>query len=229
VAASASFAGLDPSALVLWHGTSRERANKIAEHGLFHKKGLWTARHPTIPHGFCRMRSDRFGTEGAVVCLVLDRDRLIEGRDFEVEPNGNVFRFQHGLPPEVVEYVLVREEIRFTGSKRASSPKPWPKARFKHSSGLWKPAQQPPVRFSQSESFSTLSEYLRLCVSRLLNELDGATPIEVLSVLHALVEPSDCLRHSEIIELLDSVSARTRKAGKWKVFMPNQELQATSQ
>jgi hypothetical protein len=114
------------------------------------------------------------------------------------------------------------------GTRRASSPKPWPKARFKHSSGQWRPVQQPPVRFSESESFSTLSEYLRLCVTKLLGGLNGATPLEVLSVLHSLVEPSDSLRHDEIIDLMDSLSSLTRKAGKWKVFMPNREVQATS-
>jgi len=229
VAASESYAELGQSALVLWHGTSRERADKIAEHGLFHKKGLWTAHHPNVPHAFCRGRSERFGTEGAVVCLVLDRNQLVEGRDFEVEPNENVVRFQHGLPPEVVEYILVREEIRFSGSSRASLPKPWPKTRFKHSSGEWRPVQQTPVRFSESESFSTLPEYVHLCISKLLNELNGVAPLEVLSVLHSLVEPSDSLRHGDILDLLDSLSSRIRRAGKWKVFVPNQEVQATSQ
>ena len=48
------YAELGKNALLLWHGTSRERAEKIIEHGLFHKKGLWTALHPKIPHDFCR-------------------------------------------------------------------------------------------------------------------------------------------------------------------------------
>jgi len=159
----------------------------------------------------------------------LDRDQLVEGRDFEVNPDENVVRFQHGLPPEVVEYVLVREEIRFLGPERASSPKPWPKARFKHSFGEWIPVQQPPVRFSEFESFSTLPEYLHLCVTKLLNELDGVTPLEVFSVLHSLAEPSDSLRHGDILGLLNSLSPRTRNAGKWKVFLPTKEVQATSQ
>ena len=36
VSASARYRELESDALVLWHGTSRERAGKIAEHGLFH-------------------------------------------------------------------------------------------------------------------------------------------------------------------------------------------------
>ncbi len=229
IPASESYVQLGQSALVLWHGTSRERADRIAEHGLFHKKGLWTAHHPNVPHSFCRMRSERFGTEGAVVCLVLDRNQLTEGRDFEVEPNENVIRFHHGLPPDVVAYVLAREEIRFLGTRRASLPTPWPKARFKHSFGQWRPVRRPPVRFSESESFSTLSEYLRLCVTKLLRELNGATPLEVLSVLHSLVAPWDSLRHGDVLDVLESLSQGTRKAGKWKVFLPNREVQTTSQ
>ena len=223
IVASESYAELGRSALVLWHGTSRERADSIAEHGLFHKKGLWTARHPSIPHSFCRMRSERFGTEGAVVCLVLDREQLVEGADFEAE-NENIVRFHHRLPPSAVEYVLVREGIRFSGAKRAASPCPWPKARFKHSSGQWVPLQQPPVRFSETESFSTLSEYLRLCILELFGQLNGVAPLELLSALHSLVEPPDCLRHGEILELLESLSVRIQKVAKYKLFMPNQEV-----
>lgn len=228
VPGSESYARLGDAAMVLWHGTSRERADKIEEHGLFHKRGVWTARHPNVPHSFCGGRSERFGTEGAVVCLVLDRNQLVEGRDFEVEPNENVVRFQHGLPPEVVEYVLVREKIRFLGSRGASSPKPWPKARFKHSLGEWRPVQQPPVRFSEFESFSTLPEYLRLCVTKLLSALNGVTPLEVLSVLHSLVDPWDSLRHRDILDSLDSLSSHTRKVGKWKVFCPTKECRRRS-
>jgi len=54
---SGRYAEFGGDALVLWHGTSHERAEEIAEHGLFHKRGLWAAKHPAIPHGFCRTRS----------------------------------------------------------------------------------------------------------------------------------------------------------------------------
>ncbi|MFQ6133410.1 MAG: hypothetical protein ACE5R4_15315, partial [Armatimonadota bacterium] len=67
------------------NGLEEEQAEKILEHGLFHKKGLWTALKPRMAHAFCRMRSERFGTEGAVVCLVIDLDQFVEGRDFERE------------------------------------------------------------------------------------------------------------------------------------------------
>lgn len=110
-APSAVYEDLGESAWVLWHGTSRARAEKIAEHGLFHKRGVWAAVHPAIPHGFCRDRSERFTTEGAVVCLVLDRAACVEGRDYEIETAENVIRFHHGLPPEVAQYILVHDEI----------------------------------------------------------------------------------------------------------------------
>jgi hypothetical protein len=227
VPGSESYARLRDAAMVLWHGTSRERADKIVEHGLFHKKGLWTARHPAVPHMFCRRRSEHSGTEGAVVCLVLDKSQLLEGLDYEVEPNENVVRFQHGLPPEVVEYVLVREEIRFVGTERASDLGPWPKARFKRYSGQWRPVQKAPVRFSESESFSTLTDYERLCISKLLRELNAVTPLEVLSVLFSLVDPWESLRHDDIVDMLHSMSSLIRRIGRWRVFLPNQELQAT--
>jgi len=218
---------LGDAAMVLWHGTSRQRAEKITEHGLFHKRGLWAARHPNVPHSFCRMRSDRFGTEGAMVCLVLDRTQLTEGRDFQVETNGNIVRFHHGLPPDVVQYVLIREEIRYAGSGQASESRPWPGARFKHSSGQWLPLQRSPVRFSESQTFSTLPEYERLCICKILNELNGASPLEVLSALYSLVTPWESLRHGDILELLESLSSQTRSAGKWKLFLPDKTLEVT--
>jgi len=228
VPGSRAYEEFGDSALVLWHGTSRERADKITEHGLFHKKGLWTARHPGIPHSFCRGRSERFGAEGAVVCLVLDQAELIEGRDFEVEGAGNIFRFHGGLPPEVVQYVLVREEIRFVGADRASTPRPWPQAQFKGASGEWKPLRRAPVRFSDTESFSTLPEYVHLCLARLLDELHGVSPLEAISVLYSLVKPWDCLRHTDVIDALRPLSSRTRKVGKWDVFLPIDEVEATT-
>ena len=221
---SSLYQELADNALVLWHGTSRERAERIIEHGLFHKKGLWTAVHPRIPHSFCRSRSERFGTEGAVVCIVLDRNEITEGRDFEAR--GDVIRFHHGLPPDVVQYVLLREEVRFTGDARGNNPKPWPGARFKYSAGEWCPVQTIPVRFSDSDSFSTLDEFVNLCVSRIFFELSDVTPLEVLSVLYSLVQPWDCLTHKDVINLLESVTLKRRNVGKWRLFSSNRSNQS---
>jgi hypothetical protein len=206
------------SAMVLWHGTSRDRAEKIAEHGLFHKRGLWTAPHPRVPHTFCRMRATRFRIEGAVVCLVINRNQMVEGRDYEVEKYGNVIRFQHGLPTKVVQYILVQDRIQFVGTERAKNNQPWPTARFKHTEGKWRTIRQPPVRFSGTETFSTAADFVELCMKKVINELDGASPLEVLSVLYSLIEPWECLHHSKIIDMLEASSFQMKTNGKWKIF-----------
>jgi hypothetical protein len=48
--ASVRYAEFGGDAMVLWHGTSLPRAEKISEHGLFHKRGLWTTLNPFIAH-----------------------------------------------------------------------------------------------------------------------------------------------------------------------------------
>jgi len=54
--ASARYDELGDDTIVLWHGTSSTRAEKIAEFGLFHKRGLWTTLNPQIAHGYTRGR-----------------------------------------------------------------------------------------------------------------------------------------------------------------------------
>jgi hypothetical protein len=78
------------------------RAEKIVQHGLFHKDGVWTTTNPTISHAFCRWRSDRFELPGAVVCLVIDKSELVEGRHFTLEGKGDIYRFHAALPPAVL-------------------------------------------------------------------------------------------------------------------------------
>jgi hypothetical protein len=218
--ASGAYSRLGDTAMVLWHGTSRERADLIAEHGLHSKRGVWTARRPDIAHSYCRTRSDRFGCAGAMVCLVLDPTQVEEGRDYELEGNGSVVRFHHTVSPEVIEYVLVREEIRFVGRERAAEPRPWPRSRFKHTDGQWRPVRRTPVRFSDEASYSTLAEFSELCTAALLEELDGATPLELLSVMHSLVQPWECLRHADLIDLLDSLSSGVRRVAGTRVYLP---------
>ena len=218
VAASARCAGLGRSALVLWHGTSRERADKISEHGLFHKKGLWTALHPSIPHSFCRGRAEEYGTEGAVVCIVLDRSAITEGVDFEIEGNGNVHRFFHGLGPEVVEYVLTREGMVFTGAERAREPAPWPSARFKRSEGAWVPEQKTPVRYSGAESYSTAREFSTITVRRAAEELGPAAPLELMSSVYACMSPAEAIMHDEVLDIIEAECSRGPQRGKWRTF-----------
>jgi len=226
VPASERYQDFGSDARVLWHGTSRQRAEKIVEHGLFHKKGLWTTLDPSIAHSFCRSRSERFGTEGAVVCLVLDRSALVRGRDFGVEGKGDVFRFQHGLPPDVVEYVLVKEEIRFTGQRRARRPLPWRTAAFKKRSGAWVPVQRTPVRYSDSSSYSSVEDFTRICADRLLADLTEVTALEVFSTLYVSISPWDALAHEDVLPLIEEKCVPLRHRGKWQTFRARTSSQA---
>jgi hypothetical protein len=218
VAPSGRWAAVGPDALVLWHGTSRERADKIREHGLFHKKGLWTTLDPRVAHGYCRGRSERFATEGAMVCIVLDPGEVAEGQHYDTESKGDILRFHQGLPPDVVEYVLVADEIRFTGPRRARRPTPWPKGRFKRRGGEWVPVSRPPVRYSDEASYATLEEFVGLTMDRLLEELGAAAAIEVFSMLYALVEPWDALEHDVVFDLLEERCIPDVRRAKWRTF-----------
>lgn len=217
-AASQRYRQLGADALVLWHGTSRERAEKVIEHGLFHKRGLWTAADPSMAHSFCRSRSDRYATEGAVVCLVLDRSALTEGLDYDVDGPRNVYRFHAGLPPDVVEYVLLDDEILFTGDARAREPRPWTTAKFKRESGEWVPVQKTPVRYSETESYRSVEDFARICVNRLLGELGELTALEVFSALYAAVSPNDALAHAEVFDLIEELCVPHRRRHKWQTY-----------
>ncbi len=213
---SARYDALGARALVLWHGTTRTRADRIAEHGLFHKRGLWTALDPSIAHGYCRRGAERFdteasggngaadSTEGALVSLVLDRAEFVQGRDYNTEMDGRILRFHHGLPPDVVEYVLVREAIRFTGLHHAPQPAPWPQARFRRHEGAWVPLQRAPVRYSESKSYSSLHELILLCLDRFLAEDGEVTALDLFSALYAAVTPWDALPHQAVFDVLEA-------------------------
>jgi len=236
IPASARYQELGANALVLWHGTSRPRADKIAEHGLFRKKGVWATLDPRISHGFCRLWPGRpcpacidsragdgppttpFKATGAVVCLVFDRRELAEGRDYDAEGKGDVFRFHHCLPPDVVEYVLVSDAIRFIGSQAAAEPRPWRRAEFKRHSGQWVPVQKAPVRYSESASYSSVAEFAGLCLSRLLEELGPLTALEAFSSLYALIEPPDALEHDAVLDLLETTCIARARPGGWRTF-----------
>ena len=213
VPASGRCQELGSDALVLWHGTSRLRAEKIQEHGLFHKRGLWTTLDPALAHSFCRSRSERFGIEGAVVCLVLDQTTSVEGLDFDIEGRGDIYRFRHGLPSDVVEYVLMHEAIRFTDRARTRFPAPWPGGKFKRQSGTWAPVQRAPVRYSETADCSTLLDFVLLCLGRLLTELTEVSALEVFSTLYAAVDPQDALTHSDILSLIEERCEPARHHG----------------
>jgi hypothetical protein len=155
--------------------------------------------------------------EGAVLCLVLDIRDFVPGRDFEAERNENVIRFHHGLPPDVVEYVLVHEEIRFTGPTRARLS-PYPEARFKKRTGKWVPVQKSPVRYSRSAVYSDPQEFLRVCTERLLEELGELTALEIFSAVFAAVDPWDVVTHRDILDTIERRCVPNRQVGKWRTL-----------
>ena len=213
-----------PGAIVLWHGTSRPRAEKIAAHGLFHKKGLWSARDPRIAHGYCRGRSERFATQGAMVCIVLDWPQLHEGVDYALENDGEIVRFHGGLPPHVVEYVLTHDSLAFTGPRRAPRPRPWPRASFKKKGGRWLPLQTPPVRYpgADGQTYATLDEFLALTLRRLLDDLGAVTALEVFSTFYACVRPWDALTHDDVLHLLETSCVPARRHPHAPTFRPRE-------
>ena len=218
LAASARYGELGHNAIVLWHGTSVERAEKIVEHGLFHKGGLWATLNPRIAHGSTRARSIRFGTEGATLCLVLDGRELVEGANVEREGrDGEVYRFHHGLPPDALAYVLMPTEIRLCG-QRAKQPKAWPIGRFVKRHGRWTPMAKPPVRYNAVTSYSTVGQFVDLCVNRLLDEQPLVSALEVFSVVYALVQPWDAVRHEDVLEVIERRCAPHGCAGGAHVY-----------
>ena len=105
--ASARYAELGADALVLWHGTSDERAEQIKEVGLFHKRGLWTTLDPRIAHGYTRGRagsSREYGAGSATIVLVLDRRAITEGVHYTHE-SPKIYRFHAGLDSQYIEYI----------------------------------------------------------------------------------------------------------------------------
>ena len=217
---SARFEGMGEGAVVLWHGTSRERAESIAAHGLFHKGGVWTARHPSIAHGFCRSRAEEAEGEGAMVCVVLDRNELVGGRDYHIEGGeglNQVVVFHGKLSAGVVEYILLKDSMRFSGVERTKD-RPRPSARFKKAHGEWVPVQKAPVRFSDEESYSTVGEFAALCLKALLRELGAVAPIEIFAGIYSLIEPWEVLGHEDILDLIDRNCREARKRGKFTTY-----------
>jgi len=219
VAASGRCAELGNDALVLWHGTSAGRAEKIREVGLFHKRGLWTTTDPATAHNFTRNRSTRFDAGAAMIVVLLDRRELEPDVDYEPQGrDGSVLRFHRGLPPDVVEYILFDDRIEFVGVRKARLPKPWGVARFKKHEGRWVPRSKPPVRLDHERAYRTFDEWLDLSVRRVLDELSAACAIEVFSSLYATVDPTDALEHDRVLAKLEDLCAAPRQRKGLKQF-----------
>ncbi len=208
-APSARYAELGQDAIVLWHGTTRPRAERIREHGLAHYRGVWATLEPGIAHGYSRGRGERYQAGAATIVLVLDRRETRPGRDYELETD-EVARFHHDLPPDSVEFILWDDRIEFVGSQSAGSPSPWGVARFKKREGQWVPLSQPPVRLDAERSYSTLAEWLDQSVGRILETFGAAAAIEVFSSLYSTIDPWEALSHEEVFAALEEACAEPR-------------------
>ena len=206
---SARYVELGPNALVLWHGTSALRAEKIRRVGLYPKKGVWATGEPMLAHSFARGRSTRFSAGSAVVVLLLDKEDIPV--EFEMASEHDTLRFRSHVGPEYIEYVLWDDRIDFAGRKKATRPRPWGVARFKKTEGTWVPRSRPPVRFDRGQSYESLQQWLELSIRRILTALGSASALEVFSSLYATIDPADALSHEMILEALEGLCPRPRR------------------
>jgi len=200
--ASARYRELAENALVLWHGTSAKRAERIREVGLFRKRGLWTTLEPGIAHGYTRRRASEYSAGSATVVLLLDRREVKPGVDYE-QQGTDILRFHSSMPPENIEYILWDDRIEFLGHQRARWPRPWSMSRFKRKAGQWIPRSQPPVRFDDKYTYSSMEEWLHLSIQRTLSTFESAAAIEIFSSLYSSIDPWEALEHREIFKSLE--------------------------
>lgn len=214
--ASSRYQQFGADALVCWHGTSALRAEKIREHGLICREGVWAATRPTIAHGYTRHRSQQYGAGSAMVVLVVSKEQW----DAHATPRGpEIVEFHRNVPKECVEYVLWSDRAEFVGAAPARQPRPWGVARFKRSSGRWVPHSRPPVPLDAAQTYSTFDEWLDLSIRRILRILGQAATIEIFSSLYAAISPWDALEHDQVFDALDRLCDKPRNApGAIKVF-----------
>ena len=197
--------------LVLWHGTSAVRAEKIRERGLFHKRGVWAAAEPMIAHGFTRGRSRAFRAGSAMIVVLISKDEWQHRATREAE---DVARFHESIPPECIEYILWGERIEFVGAAKAEWPKPWGVARFKKRGGRWVPRSRPPVRFDDDHAYADLDTWLELSVRRIFAALGTASAIEVFSPLYATIDPWEALEHRRIFAALERLCGQGKTTAR---------------
>jgi len=215
--ASARYRELGEGALVLWHGTTAMRAERIARYGLFHERGVWATLEPKIAHGFSRSRGREYRAGSAAVVLLLDGREVRSGVHYDVE-TAEVFRFHLALPAESIEYILWDDRIEFLGEQRVKQPKPWGIARFKKKSGRWVPLSRPPVRFDGRHGYNDLEGWLHLSIERILSTLGSAAAIEIFSVLYATIDPWEALEHEVTFRALERLCHVSRRRRGVKLF-----------
>ena len=213
---SKRYTELGDDGLVLWHGTTAGRAEKIRQVGLVHKRGVWATTEPRIAHSFTRGRSGRFRAGSAMIVLLISKTQWEGKADRESD---SVVRFHTSVPPQEVEYVICDERIEFLGAAKARSPKPWGIARFCKRGGKWVPVSRPPVRFDRHHTYNDLDEWLDLSIRRIVTTLGGAAAIETFSSLYATIRPIEALEHKRIFAALDKLCDTPRQGrGGIKLF-----------
>jgi hypothetical protein len=210
---SSRYAALGDSALVLWHGTSDERAKRIREVGLFHKRGLWATSEPRIAHAYTRGRSRQYGAGSATVVLVLNRGEIEEGVHYSHDSEV-IYRFHSGVDSHHIQYILWGDHLEFHGDERAPDPSPWGRARFKRRGGRWVPLSRPPVRLDGDSEYGDFDEWLTQSITRILRRLGEATAVEVFSSLYATLDPWRALEHEAILTRLEELCTARRTAGR---------------
>jgi hypothetical protein len=206
---SARYRELGEDALVLWHGTTARRAERIAQYGLFHKRGVWAALEPKIAHGFSRFRGRAYRAGSAALVLLLNRREVRAGVHYD-EETAEVLRFHAALPAESIEYILWDDRIEFVGQEKARQPRPWGVARFKKKNGRWEPLSRPPVRFDAERGYDDLQGWLHLSIERILSAHGSAAAIEIFSSLYATIDPWEALRHQAIFLALERLCRASR-------------------
>ncbi len=208
---SGRYAYLGDDALVLWHGTSAERADKIAEVGIFNKEGAWATFDPKIAHGYTRVRGRQYAAGSAMGAIVVDRGEVSQGRDYA--DHGHILEFRRRIPARWIEYVLSDDRIEFVGEEKTDGPSPWAVARFKRRSGHWIPRTQPPVRFDDDS-------WLHMSVARAISALGACAAIEILSSAFATVRSWDPLSHAMVLETAQALTGEPRRSRGFTLFAP---------
>jgi len=81
---------------------------------------------------------------------------------------------------------------------------------------------------ARAASFSSVEQFARICLERLLAELEVVTALEVFSMLYALVEPWDALDHALVFALLDECCLPHRRRARLRTLRARPAEQETT-
>jgi hypothetical protein len=189
--------------MVLWHGTSVSRVEKILEHGFAHYRGVWMALKTSTPLEFARNRAAESEGRPAILISVIDLELFRSGVHFD---SGAEVRFRHDVPPDVVQYMLTDRDFRCVGGGRVRGHRLPAKAKFVHKEGRWVVPTQNPARFDaqQGLTYTTASEWLDLKLSRLFTDHGRATRLEAFCSVYANCTPTAAVPRETVLDWLGS-------------------------